>query len=128
MAQDDYQIGSTSSTTKLTLLTTPVNPPRGDFQEWGRIFTKANAETVGHGFPVATWPFDYLSQAMVTQLRTFVGAGVKSKAIYIVTRKSDGTFQKYSCIMHWPEDQLSQRVAKGYHQNITFTFTKLEAV
>lgn len=125
--QEDYEIGSTSSTTKLTALTTPVNVPRGTFEEWSATFTKADGSVVGHGYPRATWHFDWLSQDMVDQLRTFCAAGNKSASVHIVTRRYDGTFVKYSAIMHWPEDQLSMREARDFYTNAVFEFTRMEA-
>jgi len=135
--QTDYEIGATAgNTTKLDSLTTAVNPPRGRFKEWTVTNIKANALTVGHGYPSATWQFDWLDQDMVDQLRTFC-SGVASKVAYIVTRLNDGSFAEYSCVMHWPANQLDSRVGlsggstageKGIYQDITIEFTKLVAV
>ena len=131
--QEDYEIGSTSSTTKLTALATPVNPPRGEFNEWSELYWRADGIQTGHGYPRARWVFDWLTQAMITQLRTFCAAGSKSAVAYIVTRRYDGTFVKYSSVMHWPEDQLTSRAGgahgdRAFYENISIEFTKLEAV
>jgi hypothetical protein len=122
----DYEIGTTSTTTNVESLAVPVNPPRGTFNEWGKTYIRGDGTQVGHGFPRASWQFDYLTQAMIDQLRAFCAA--KSAIIYIKTRRYDGTFVKYNCIIHWPEEQLAARGPKGYYQNIMIQFTRLEAV
>lgn len=124
----DYEIGTTSSTTNLEELATLVNPPRGTFQEWSRLYTRGDGRSVGHGYPRVEWHFDTLTQDMIDQLRSFCTAGNKSAAIYIKTRRYDGTFAKFSAVMHWPEDQLGRREMVDYYRNVTIEFTKLVAV
>jgi len=125
----EYEIGSTSSTTNVESLTTPLNVPRSTFQEWSKTYLRGDSSVIGHGFPIAVWQFSWLDQGMVDQLRTFCTAGNKSATVYIVTRRQDGTFAKYSCIMHWPDDLLSNRAmsSKNIYTDVTIRFTRLEA-
>ena len=125
MTQYSYEIGATSSTTNVESLTTPVNPPRGIFVEHTREYDKSDGQVGGDGYPAALWRFDVLTQAMVTQLRTFCSG--KSAAIYIKTRKNDGTFVKYSAVMIWPSDLMKKRVPGGRFLDVELEFRKLVA-
>lgn len=122
----NYEIGTTSSTTNVESLTTPVNPPRGDFREWSRSYDKADGTVGGDGFPMATWTFDLLSQAMVAQLRTFCTG--RSASVFINTRKNDDTFAKYSGVMIWDPGQVRKRAPGDRYRNIVIEFRKLQAV
>ena len=124
MPQYHYGIGVATPVTNLESLGTPVNPPRGTFAEWSVVRERGDGSTVGHGYPQVTWHFDYLTQDMVDQLRTFCPG--KSAAIYIQTRLSSaGTWDEYSCIMHWPDDIASLRTGPGIYENVDILFTKL---
>lgn len=125
MTEYSYEIGSTSSTTNVESLTIPVNPPRGTFVEYTREYDKADGQVGGDGYPAAVWHFDILTQAQVTQLRTFCSG--KSALVYIKTRRYDGTFVKYSAIMIWPSDQMKKRVAGGKYLDLEIEFRQLEA-
>jgi hypothetical protein len=125
MAEYSYEIGTTSSTTNLESLTVPVNPPRSEFIEWTREYDKADGQMGGDGYPMAVWHFDVLTQAMVTQLRTFCSG--KSAAVYIKTRKNDGTFVKYAAVMVWPSDQMRKRVFRARYLDLSITFRRLVA-
>jgi hypothetical protein len=123
--QYSFEIGSTSTTTNLEALTTPVNPPICNFTEWTRIYDKLDASVGADGYPACTWHFPLLTQAMVTQLRTFCSG--KSANVYIKTRRSDGTFVKYSAVMIWPDNQLQRRVQMGRYLDLEIQFRKLVA-
>lgn len=73
MPSYDYEIGTTSSTTNVESLATPVNPPRGRMKRYTRHRWTQDGKRKGDGFPEAWWDFDYLTQAMIDQMRTFVG-------------------------------------------------------
>ena len=120
-----YEIGTTSSTTNLESLTTPVNPPRGTFVEWSRTYDRADGLVAADGYPVASWHFDVLTQAMVTQLRTFCSG--KSANVYIKTRKLDNSFVKYSAVMIWDDKQMEKRVFNGRYLDVEIEFRKLVA-
>lgn len=124
MAKYDYEIGTTSSTTNVEGLATPINPPRGSYKEWSIEQIRGDGSIASHGFPQVEWVFSWLNQAMIDQLRTFCPGS--SAVVYIVTRINTGTFVKYSCIMHWPSDQLSQRDSGDIYTDLTLSFTRLE--
>jgi hypothetical protein len=127
MAEYDYQIGSTSSTTNLESLTVPVNPPRSEFVAWSRTYDKADASVGADGYPVALWHFDLLTAAQIAQLRTSSGVSGKSGACYIKTRNDANSFVKYSAILIWPDDVAKKRVFRDRYLDITLEFRKLVA-
>lgn len=118
-----YEIGTTSTTTNLESLTTPVYPPRSVFVEYTREYDKADGQVGGDGYPMAIWHFDLLTQAQVTQLRAFCPG--KSANVYIKTRRPDGTFAKYSAVMIWPSDLMRKRVAGGKYLDVEIQFRRL---
>ena len=121
-----YEIGTTSTTTNVQSLATPLYPPKGFYQEWSEAVDRANGLQASHGYAMAEWSFDTLTQAMIDQLRTFCPG--KSANVYINTRINDGTFDKFSAVMLWPDDQLKKRTFNGFYQDITIEFRKLVAV
>lgn len=134
MPSSGYEIGSTSSTTNVEELTRVVNPPRGRYYEASIFNDKADGQVSAHGFPYAVWIFDILTEAMVSQLRTFVGSG-QSAEVYIVTRvppdASNPTerFVKFKGIMIWPSpDFMDKRRANGRYLGVEITIRRLEAV
>jgi hypothetical protein len=132
MARYGYEIGTTSTTTNVEELATPINPPRGRYYEASHFNDKADAQVSAHGYPFAVWHFDVLTEAMVSQLRTFVGSA-QSAEMYIVTRvPPDSTyteerFVKFKGIMIWPSRELmNKRNANGRYLGLEFMFRRLE--
>lgn len=121
-----YAIGSTNPPTNLELLATPVNAPRGRYTGWSRTYDRADGLVNADGFPTAVWQFDVLTQAMVDQLRTFCSG--KSAVVYITTRLEDGTFDTFSGVMIWPDDQLAKRNFGERYLGLEIEFRRLEAV
>jgi len=127
MPQYSYGISaSTSATTNVESLTTPLNPPRSTYNEWSRIYDRSDGSSAGDGYPSAVWHFDYLTQAQVTQLRTFCTG--RSASVYITTRINTGAFATYTAQMIWPGDLLQKRQFGGRFASIDIQFRKLEAV
>lgn len=134
MARYDYEIGTTSSTTNVEALSTPLNPPRGRYFEASIFNDKADGQVSAHGFPYAVWTFDVLTEEMLSQLRTFVGTA-QSAEVYIKTRlPPDSThtterFVKFSGVMIWPTREImNKRQANGRYLGLEFTFRRLEEV
>ena len=126
MTQYSYGISAaTSATTNLESLTTPVNPPRATYNEWSRTYDRSDGSSEGDGYPSATWNFDYLTQAQVTQLRTFCTG--RSASVYITTRINTGAFATYTAQMLWPGGLLAKRQFGGVYANVSITFRKLES-
>ena len=121
-----YAIGASNPPTNVESLATPLNPPRGTFYEAGQFLDRLDANIAGQGYPVASWRFDVLTQAMVDQLRTLCTG--YSSDVYITTRKLDGTFATYSAVMVWPSRQLDRRNFNGRYLGLEFQFRQLEAV
>lgn len=127
-----YEIGTTSSTTNVEALSTPLNPPRGLFFEASIFNDKADGHQSAHGFPYAVWTFDILTEDMVTQLRTFCPG--QSAAVYIVTRVPPDDlgpeqFVKFQAIMVWPsKDLMNKRRAGGRYLGVEIQFRQLVEV
>ncbi len=125
-----YAIGASSTVTLLSALTVPVYEPTGRYLEAAQWLNLANGGQRGQGFPVAVWEFTSINQLMVNQLRTFCAG--QSAAVWIVTRRNDGTFAKFSAVMLWPgPDQMRQRTGAnkasplGFYERLNFTFRRL---
>lgn len=128
-----YEIGTTSSTTNVESLATPVNPPVSRWQEYSVRNDRADGQQSGHGYPVCVWIFGILEAAMVTQLAQFCTNEV-SATVYIKTRTppdSSGStedFVKYSAVMIWPPNIMQYRAPGGKYINVPFEFRRLVAV
>jgi len=126
MPQYSYGISdSTSATTNVESLTTPLNPPRSTYNEWSRTYDRSDGSSEGDGYPSAVWHFDYLSQAQVTQLRTLCTG--RSASVYITTRINTGAFATYTAQMIWPGDLLARRQFNGIYASVDVACRKLEA-
>lgn len=102
MALEGFEIGTTSSTTNVESLGTPLNPPRSRFIEFSQDIPLADGNTRGGGWPKAYWVWDFMTQAQYTQLLTYCSG--KSAEIYIVTKTDHETYVKYSCVMVRPSE------------------------
>ena len=123
MALSEFEIGSTSSTTNVESLGTPLLPPRSEYIEFSQDIELADGGTRGGGWMVATWEWDFMTQAQYTQLLTF--CATKSKDAYIVTKTDHETFVKYSCKMTRPS-QVKRNNGKVY--GVVIQFRNLVAV
>jgi hypothetical protein len=128
MALKDYEIGSTSSTTNVEDLTTPLPPPRGLYNEYSAPTELASGKVRGGGWTEATWTFDFLTSAQLAQLRTFCTG--KSATVYIRTLDDSETYPNYvykTGVMVWPDGSLRKQNGKFLDVVIRFralvTFT-----
>lgn len=119
-----FKIGSTSSTTALDALTTPLPDPKSTYFAYSRTVGKGNGGALGVGAPVASWTFPVLSIEQYNQLRTFCSGA--SAEIYISTKLDDDTFDDFSCTMIVPNDPQDRWY--GERKNYTVTFRNLVAV
>ena len=108
--------------TNVESLTVPVPPPRSTYIEFGREYDRANGQVGGDGYPATIWHWDSLTQAQVTQLRSFCSG--KSAACYIETRIPAGTFAKFTAVMVWPGNLMERRVA-GRYLDVSIEFRRL---
>jgi len=130
MAEYSYEIGTTAGgTTNVESLATPVKAPKSTFNKFSESAALGDATVRGLGFPVASWRWGWLDQDEYDQLRAFCSG--KSAEIYINTKKDDGSYDKYSCVMVWPDMsniQKQERDGSFYYQDFTIEFRHLEAV
>lgn len=121
----NYQIGSTSSTTNVEELTTPLPAPRSAYNEFSQRVELVSGGVRGGGWLVVTWTFDFLSSAQLAQLRTFCTG--KSATVYIRTLNESDPYPTYEYLtgtMVWPDGPLQKR--EGKYQNIVIEFRGLE--
>jgi hypothetical protein len=124
MTLQNYQIGTTSSTTNVESLTTPLKPPRSTWNEYSQAVETADAGVRGAGWKVVTWTWDYITIAQRTQLRTFCAG--KSATVYIRTKVLTGTYPAYEYLtgkMVWPDGPEEMR--NGRILNVTLEFRAL---
>jgi hypothetical protein len=116
-----FMIGTTSSTTSLDALTTPVPDPKSSYLPYARINNKGNGGTRGIGSPVAQWTFPVLELAEYSQLKTFCPGA--SADVYIQTKLDDDTFELFQGKMIWPNEPQDRWY--GERKNFTVIFRNL---
>jgi hypothetical protein len=118
-----FEIGTSSSTTNVESLTTPLQPPRSTFTEFSQDIELGDGGVRGGGWIAATWTWDYMTQAQYTQLLTFC-VGKSDTTTWIVTKTDHETFVKYACVMVRPST-VERR--DGKVMNVTIDFRSLVA-
>ena len=119
-----FMIGSTSSTTSLDQLTTPIPDPKSSYLPYARTHNKGNGGTRGVGSPVAQWQFPILSVAEYSQLKSFCPGA--SAHVFIQTKLDDDTYDLFECEMIWPNEPQDRWY--GERKNFTVIFRNLVAV
>lgn len=125
MTLQSYQIGTTSSTTNVESLTTPLPPPRSTWNEYSQPVETADGGVRGAGWKVVTWTWDWITLVQRAQLRTFCAG--KSATIYIRTKTLTGSYPTYEYLtgkMIWPDGPEEMR--NGRILNFTLEFRALE--
>ncbi len=72
--------------------------PRGDPMDYAEVVTLGDGTTLGQGWLKQTWHFDFVGEAYRNALYAYAG-----KAVYVRTRKNDGTFGYFTALFVWPE-------------------------
>jgi len=123
-APTTYGIGTTSSTTGLKSLTTPIPFPNPPFKYYAETEVMASSKVVGRGLPIIVWQWGFLTRAQRDQLRTFCN-NVPSATVYIDTISNDNAdaFKQYKCTMVWPE---TDERATGRRLNFSVQFIHCE--
>jgi hypothetical protein len=124
VTSQSFQIGTTSSTTNVELLGTPLLPPRSTWNEYSQGIELVDGSVRGAGWKVVTWTWDFLTLTQRTQLRVFCAG--KSATVYIRTKTLTGTYPTYEYLtgkVIWPEGPEEQR--NGRVLNFTLTFKAL---
>ncbi len=119
-----FKIGSTSSTTTLDALATPLPDPKSSYLPYSRVNRLGNGGALGVGAPVVQWKFPILSIDEYKQLRTFCSGA--SAEVYISTKLDDDTFDDFSCTMIVPNDPQDRWYSE--RQNYVVEFRNLVAV
>ena len=117
----EFEIGTTSSTTPIDQLTTPLPDPRSAFLPYSRTVQLGSGGTRGVGAPVAQWIFPILEIDQYNQLRTYCTDS--SAEVFIVTKMDDDTFATFSATMTVPNDPQDRFY--GQRKNYTVTFRNL---
>lgn len=117
----EFEIGSSyGAMVNVESLTTPLVAPRSTFAAYSQDVELASGGARGAGWPLATWAWNFMSQAQRDQLKTFcVG---KSAEVYIKTLQDDGAYQVYTGVMVWPS---SEQVQAGRVLDLTVEFRGL---
>jgi hypothetical protein len=118
-----YAIGETlESLTLLDDLDPPLKEPTSDYQDYAEEIALGDTGTRGVGFPVARWSFALMNSLEEREaLRDFCAG--KSAPVYISTRKNDGTYADFECVMHWPLRE--QRFTDEEPMDLVIEFTRL---
>lgn len=117
----NYEIGTDmNSVTNLESLTTTVMHPKSNFADWAEAVILGSGLSRGMGAPVATWLWGFLTEAQRTQLKTFCTGA--SSTVVIRTKRNDGTFKYFACVMNWPKEEEHR---SGYVLNFEIIFTHL---
>lgn len=126
-----YAIGESYPPTNLELLDTPVTVPMASRPVLYSVnFDRGDGTVAGHGFPMTTWLFQFLTQDQVDQLAEFwtvSGVLKKSRTFYIRTRKPEqnSEFEYYTAVGIWPEVS-EYRQPGGHYLNMPIEFRRLE--
>ena len=125
MTSQNYEIGTTSSTTNVESLGTPIHPPRSTWNESSQSIELSDASVRGAGWKHVTWTWDFLTFAQRAQLRTICPG--KSVTIYIRTKTLTGSYPTYEHLtgkMVWPDgpEEFNDGLILGF----TLDFRALE--
>ncbi len=107
MALHSYQIGSSSVTTNVESLGTPLPAPRSTWNDYSQNIELADGSVRGGGWAVATWTWDFLTQAQRTQLKSFCAG--KSAIVWIRTKDESESYVYKTGVCVWPDGPLVRR-------------------
>ncbi len=125
MPLQNFQIGTTSSTTNVESLGTPLNPPRSTWNEYSQPIEVADASVRGGGWKTVTWSWNFISVAQRAQLKTFCAG--KSATVYIRTKTLEDSYPQYEYltgIVVWPDGPEANTAGKI--ENFILRFRALE--
>jgi len=124
MTLTNYQIGLTSgSMVDLGIeVGAAIRAPKADPVGYSQYMPVADGTTRGLGWMYVDWVFGSLTPAMRDLLKAYCPGA--SNNVYITTRSQDSSnsFQKYSAIMIWPQEEKRDYL---YRLNLVIRFNKL---
>lgn len=123
-----FKIGAAVETLEtLDALTTPLPDPQWEFHEYKKVIRLGDGGSRGLGPQTAMWIFPLMEDAQIAQLEEYKS----SDAIYIETRKRNGTLGVFEVLMNWNDprqdgDHMPGFV--GYRSGLTVEFIILSEV
>jgi hypothetical protein len=122
---EDFEIGTTSSTTNVESFTTSLAPPKSTYTQYSRPIPLASGGVRGGGWTEATWMWEFMTHDQHDQLRTFCSG--KSATVYIRTRDHKGDMVYKTGIMIWPDGAPERSSTHIFNLEVRFvaldTFT-----
>lgn len=118
-----YAIGSTSTTTNVEQLTTPLPPPKSTYHGGADEIDLGNGAVRLAGWVNVEWHWGFLTRSQRDQLRTFCTGA--SATVFIRTRTND-TADSYAYLtgqMIWPS--LAEERDAGRRIDFTIRFRNL---
>jgi hypothetical protein len=101
-------------------VSTPIHPPKHDFIPYSQSFPLGDGTLIGQGWPLASWHWDFLTQAQRNLLKGLCSG--RSVETFVSTRDFSRVFKTYSAVMVWPE---REEYVNGVIVNFTIDFRKL---
>lgn len=129
-----YEIGtSLGGMVNIESLTTPVRPPKYNYQPYSKPIPLGSGGVRGGGWPLAEWHWDMISAAERDQLRAFCPTA--SAVVYIKTRVNSNStspaavdqYKIFKAVMVWPNPE-GEREAGGRRRDFTIKFQALVEV
>jgi hypothetical protein len=100
----DFEIGTTYETlTNIEQLDEPLDPPKSEYYPYARTVNLGDGGKRGVGYPMAVWTFGIMTLEQRDQLREFCTDA--SGAIFIRTKLNDDTYEAFTAIMIWQENE-----------------------
>ena len=102
-------------------------PPDVTFVPYPDTYVTGNGQTKGDGFSQAEWKFPFMTEAQYTTFKIAHCPNGQSAVVYIRTLTDESSYNRYSAIIHWPQNVRAAYQSGGY-VGLTFPFTHLESV
>lgn len=117
MPRYSYEIGTSGSDT-INLEELGINPPKHTYTKYPRKTDLVSLRQRGHGTPITTWTWGYLTATERETLRTYCPG--KSSLVRIKTKDEQSTYKVYEAIMIWPDKDSPEE--RDVCLNFTLTF------
>jgi len=104
MAEFSFELGvNHAGLANIEDMSPPIQAPDDTFVEYSQSLDLGDGTVRGAGWTWASWFWKGMSQASRDVLKAFCTG--KSANVSIVTKKGDGTYQEYTAVMVWPEEE-----------------------
>ncbi len=123
-----FEIGtSTTNMVNVEEADLGLAPPDVVFIPYPDVYIGGDGKQTGDGFPQTEWKFPFMTEAQYTTFKIAYCPNGQSATVYIRTLTDEGSYNRYSAILNWPQNVRSLYTSDGY-VNLTLTFTHLETV